>query len=394
MTSRSLLSYYREHEFNPVPIAVENADVWQSHLAKRCNLYERHLGIPLRLMRDRAVLEFGCNSGENALVLANFGADLTLVEPNEQVMPRLKALFKQFGFEKRIEGLVQEGIDTFQASRLYDVVIAEGFINHLANRDRGVKKIISLVAPGGLAVMSFDCRYGHFLEMTRKFIFGQACRLAEIEDVHSIDSLELAKQLYVEDFRRLNASRPFEVWWKDVLVNPFVAWKYLWSYQELIPIVEEAGGEILSSSPKWSSIDSFTWHKNVLDTASRHRRLLDEWYGVFSFFLTGLWSSHGDIEPASTEVVNSVSSVVREISDYTTAPSPSKNSVLYPSLLDEYFEKSNDSRLRRFNSEIKGLYEAARSCRLEDLISAYWESKCVRNLWGAPYHYVSFRKLT
>ena len=78
----SLLEYYRKNVFNPVPISVEDHKIWNAHVAKRRNLYERHLGIPLPLLRDRSVIEFGCNSGENSLVLAMHGANLTLVEPN------------------------------------------------------------------------------------------------------------------------------------------------------------------------------------------------------------------------------------------------------------------------------------------------------------------------
>src|SRR5260370_18990505 len=92
----SLLSYYQDHNFNPVLIALETAEQWALLFAKRVNLYQRHLSIPLSLLRNRSVIEFGSNSGENALVLAAHGAKLTLVEPNFEVLPRLKTLFSQF----------------------------------------------------------------------------------------------------------------------------------------------------------------------------------------------------------------------------------------------------------------------------------------------------------
>ena len=85
--------------------------------------------------------------------------------------------------------------------------------------------------------------------------------------------------------------------------------------------------------------------------------------------------------------------VVAQISEYTTATGRCIDSVLYPSALDDYFEKSKDSRLRRFNSEMKKLYQAVSSCPLEDLIEVYQGTKYVRNLWGAPYHYLCFSKL-
>ena len=82
--ANTLTGYYQEHQFNPVLIRVEDSAVWRAHLAKRRNLYGRHLGIPLALLRSRPVLEFGPNSGENALVPALWGASLTLVELNDR----------------------------------------------------------------------------------------------------------------------------------------------------------------------------------------------------------------------------------------------------------------------------------------------------------------------
>ena len=340
------------------------------------------------------MLEFGCNTGENALVLASVGANLTLVEPNEQMLPQLKALFKKFGLEERIVVLLQEDIDSFESKTQYDLVLAEGFLFTLPNRDEMVQKIGSLLAAGGLAVISFNDRYGSLLEMTRRMVLWRACQLAAVDDVNSQASLELARRLYGQDFKQLSASRPFQVWWKDTLVNPFFASAYLWSYPELLSLVEKAGCEFYSSSPKWCSMEHFAWYKNVLDVKSRHQRLLDDWAKVFPFFLTGLFPSNGGVEPATSEVVDSVSKVVAQISEYTTASNSSIDSVLYPSLLDEYFNRSKDSKLRRFNSEMRRLYEAVSSCQLEDLLSAYHRTKYVRNLWGAPYHYICFNKLT
>ena len=97
--------------------------------------------MPLALLSGRSVLEFGCNSGENALVLASVGADLTLVEPNEQVQLRLKDLFKTFGLEDRVVEVSTDDIESFESTSLYDVVLAEGFLCQVPNRDVMLEKI-------------------------------------------------------------------------------------------------------------------------------------------------------------------------------------------------------------------------------------------------------------
>jgi len=168
----TLLEYYQEHELNPVPIDVEDHLGWKDHVIKRRNLYEKHLMLPTACFRDRSVIEFGCNSGENALYLAALGARLTLVEPNGQVLPRLRDLFERFGLDSRIEALVNTDIAGFEANQQYDVMLAEGFLSALAERDQAALKLCSLVKPGGLGVISFDDRYGSLMELLRQMIFG------------------------------------------------------------------------------------------------------------------------------------------------------------------------------------------------------------------------------
>src|SRR5438874_1781855 len=115
MSFDSLLAYYQQSKFNPVPVSLDTPQAWLSHCAKRRSLYERHLSIPLALIRDKTVLEFGCNTGENSLVLASLGAKLTLVEPNEQALEALRWNFKRFGLESQIAQVVPASINEFQS---------------------------------------------------------------------------------------------------------------------------------------------------------------------------------------------------------------------------------------------------------------------------------------
>ncbi len=393
MKVSSLKSYYQDNQFNPVPIPLKNQSQRHSHFAKRQNLYERHLNLPLALLQDRSILEFGCNSGENALVLAEIGANLTLVEPNEQVIPQLRSLFQDFGLEERISALVHSDIEAFTSDRLYDVILAEGFLFTLPDRDEMVQKISQLLNPRGFTVISFNDRYGLLLEMTRRAILWRCYQLANINDEHSDEALTIAKQLYEEDFSRLNASRPFAAWWKDVLVNPFLTSSYFWSYSDLIDLGKSCNLEFYSSSPKWDEIDSFKWYKNVLSSESRCTILLDRWRQFFPFFLTGLPPATGGIElPASWEVVESVSQFVDRLSEFTTALDRPISNVVYPETLEEYLSQHPDERLSQFNREMKTLYDVAKSSGFDDLISAYQSAQQLRNLWGSPYQYICFSK--
>src|SRR5262249_23854216 len=153
-------AFYRETKFNPVLIPVEEAAVWESHLAKRRNLLERHLGLPLAFLRGRTALSFGCNSGENELILAAAGADVTLEETDEEAHPRLRGLFQKFGLAERVTALLHTDVEGFAAGEGYDLVFAEGFLHTVPRRDEMVLKIARLLAHGGFGVISFIDRYG------------------------------------------------------------------------------------------------------------------------------------------------------------------------------------------------------------------------------------------
>lgn len=393
MTYSSRLHYYQERRINPVPIELADAASWDRHVAKRRNLYQQHLGIPLSLLRDRSVLEFGCNSGENALVLASFGANLTLVEPHKLVLSQLMDRFEKFGLVDRIVRLIQEEIADFHTHDRYDIVIAEGFLHTLPNRDQMLQKICGLIAPGGLGVVSWEDLHGNFIEFTRKLIFWRALRLEGIEDGHSPASLDLASRLYLHDFQQLNASRPFQAWWQDVLLNPSVRWHNLWTYQQLIPILETSGCEFYSSSPRWVSADSYTWYKNVANVATRHRRILAQWFEVFPFFLTGTCPASMRTEPVSDGVVEAVSTLLLSISEYVADRSRTVSAITYPPQLGEYLESFGDAQLIRYNGEIKDVYRAVQSNSVGEVVGAYHRAGSLRRLWGAPYHYICFSKL-
>ena len=392
MSGDTLAAYYEQNEFNPVPIPLDTPEAWNAHLAKRVNLYERHLGIPPSLFLGRSAIEFGCNSGENALVLAHYGADITLVEPNEQVLPRLRELFKRYGLDDRISELLNAGITEYETQDVFDLAVCEGFLYTMDNRDEMLAKLCRLIAPSGYGVVSFNDRYGMCVEYLKRLVFWRACQAAGVTDVHGGESVEVARRLFGEDFAALNASRPFEAWWKDVLVNPFIADNFFWSYQDVIPIIEAEGCEFISTSPRWSSVDSFSWYKNILPTETLHRNLLDDWSKQFAFFLTGIPIANPGGAAVDADVLEDVLCLMRQISAYTAKIQNSVEKVTYPGILDAYLERIQDESAQNLRGELRAVFQTLAQGDVDEIYTVYLETKTLRNLWGAPYHYISFKK--
>lgn len=389
----SLLKYYQLEQFNPVPINLDSPQAWLNHVRKRRNLYERHLGVPLYLLKDRPVLEFGCNSGENPLVMAAFGARVTLVEPNHQVHPGLRENFRRFGLESQLTDLVPQMMDRFNSMERYDLVIAEGFLNTLDHREEMIAHMVGFLTPQGRVVISWDDRYGSFLELMRQWLLRRTCRLAGVTDIHSAESLRLAQALFADDFGRLNASRPFAAWWKDSLVNPFVAAHYLWSFPEVLPLVENAGAEITGQSPLWYDGDRFSWYKDVAEGPTRHQKMLECWSRSLPFFLTGRNPSVARWPMADSRVFKAITDFTQVMCEQMDRPKGDTKPLIYPQVVEDYLLLTGDPFVVQFSLDLKNIFGPTEIQQSADLIKLYHQTRLVRNLWGCPCPYLSFRKM-
>ena len=389
MLYQTLLDFYKKEKIDPVPIDLSHQSAWAAHLAKRRNLYELHLGLPLEFLRGRKVLEFGCNTGENALVLASFGARLFLVEPHQAQHAALKKLFKNFNLTGQIEELSSDTVEAYEPRQSFDLVVCENFINCLDDRDQVLAKLCRLVSPGGFGVVSFDDRYGFLIETLRRLVFAWACRRRKITDPHAQESYDLAAHLFLDDFKRLQTSRPFSAWWQDVLLNPFINYSRLWSYSEMLPLIEQSGGEYYSGSPRWVTVDHLKWYKNLSRPTARHQAILDQWRESFAWIITGLPIFPGQVRPTTEEVITGVAGLMQAIEEYMTGRGPLP---AYPKEIESYLGQSQDDRLRLVSDELKYLLQAMGRQDLEEVTTYYHNTRLLRHLWGVPCQYLCFRK--
>jgi SAM-dependent methyltransferase len=390
----ALLDYYQKHGFNPVHIPVEDRQVWEDHLQKRVNLYQRHLGLPLSCVRGRRVIEFGCNSGENALVLALLGARLTLVEPNDQVVPRLTSLFDDFGLSNQLDDVVVADIETYTGGGCrhqgeYDVVLAEGFLFTLSARDHLLCELGSLVAPGGLLVTSFLDRVGSLVEMVKRLVMYRCYEVAGVEDDLGEQAEEIARRLFGEDFERIPKSRSFRAWWKDTLVNPTVNTATLWSYPEIVEAIAGTDLEFHSSSPQWAQVDAFRWYKSCERSADRHSELRRQYARQFAYLLTGR-RDVSRLEGSGEAAVQAAADFSDFISQYCVQRKGDAAAASWPAPVSSFLKSHGDEQLAVFDRQVGELVESLHADSLEKILACYQNAASVRACWGAPYHYMSF----
>ena len=256
-----------------------------------------------------------------------------------------------------------------------------------------LKKIIRLVRPGGFGIVSFNDRLGGLLEMLKRALLFRAYALASIDDVQSDPALEIARRFFEEDFLKLNASRTFETWWRDTLVTPVYLDSHLWSYPEMLAILQQHGAEVHATSPVWSSWEHYRWYKDVPSPADRNAGFLEDWQRNLFFFLTGLRPS-SQARPASPGVLEEAAQLVRTLSLLGTAPSTVSPRVLQAEALLAFLETDPHEQAQGFARELARLFQVLGSDSASELLAAYKGSSLLRNLWGTAYHYLCFRKPT
>lgn len=386
----SMVEFYLTHAFNPVFIPVEEAAIWEGHVRKRRNLYERHLGIPLSLLEGRSVLEFGCNSGENGLVLAASGAKLTFVEPNHQVLPRLHELFGRMNLEDQIQAIYQTDLQAFETIETYDIVIAEGFISTLPDRDQVLAKILGLIKPMGFGIISYNDLCGGLLEMLKRAILHRIYSLQKINDLQSEQALRIAEELFLDDFNQLNASRSFETWWRDTMVAPVYTDRQLWSFPDILTVLQAGGAVVHNTSPRWSSLEDFTWYKNAPNHARLNEQFREEWKRHLAYFMTGFRLNSGVVPDL---LITDIAGLVRTLSRLGDGDTDPGCLVSQGQSLLSYLRSIQDPRCKRISEELSLLFELLAGTSSRGLLDGYHHSIEVRNAWGTAYHYLCFQKV-
>ena len=100
----------------------------------------------------KSVLEIGCAGGKNLCFLAKYyGFQPYGIDYSDKIKTTYE-LFKYNGLPE--PALYKEDVFSWKPDRQFDVVCSFGFIEHFENINEIIKKHISLVAPGGILIVT------------------------------------------------------------------------------------------------------------------------------------------------------------------------------------------------------------------------------------------------
>jgi len=386
----SQAAYYKNEQFNPTAFCIETDHAFSDHFQKRMNLYERRLKIPRGFWKGASVLEVGCSSGENSLILASLGARFTFVDPMAASLDRLQKLFQEKGLSPSIQESIVGEIERVPLKSKYDAVIAEGFLYTLAERKKVINALSESLNPYGLLFISTLEPIGCFAEFFKKIVLFSLCRAMDAQSIE--DKLKVAADLFAEDYEHIPHSRPFASWVKDNFLNPTFDHVSLWSIRNILADISAVPVRVFSSWPRHDHANELTWYKSVLSASQEKKLMLEAYTKRLPSFLHGRTLEDGFPLPSlkqAKKFEGAVLKTMRAMHQYMVSDTVSLAGVKRP--LKEVCRISRQlpdkAVLIPIMNECARLLEGA-------TVKGYKSAKHLRACWGVCYPYYVLQTTT
>lgn len=209
------ISYYGEHHISPVSQDISD---FERHIARRKRLYEL-VGIHPAAFKGADMLEVGAGSGFNTLLFLNLGAHVDIVEANPAGREKMLELFSEYGISKAQYTLYPTTIESYESSKRYDFVIAEGFLPWIekAQREAIIARLWQYAKKDAGIVVTTQCEFSFFLEDLRRILGLVLVRgISGFKEKVAMLSSAFSAHLDTLGF----ASRPITDWVIDNILNP------------------------------------------------------------------------------------------------------------------------------------------------------------------------------
>jgi SAM-dependent methyltransferase len=271
-----LLDYYLQHGLNPVHYEMRNPT---AHFQRRASLY-RSLGLHPVAVRNSRVLEVAVGTGQNSLYLASLRPrHFTLVEPNPVAIRDIKALYSRPEYAGWRPELIECKLEDFNPLEPYDIVVCENWLGRVDAERALIRKLGTLVAPGGLLAITTVSPTGFLPNVLRRLL---AIRLGCWE--HSFeDSTRILVEAFGPHLATMTAmTRSATDWVHDTVMNPH----YLTICLSIPMVLEDLGAAFtfVGSSP--SFVVDWRWFKALYgDARDFNGHFIEEYYANCHNFL-------------------------------------------------------------------------------------------------------------
>lgn len=260
-----MVEFYEKHNISPVH---QNISDIRAHYIRREKLY-RTLGMPPNIFSNKTIMEVGPGGGYNSVAFFYWGANVDFVEPNSKAQEELRHLLDNFKIDNSRWRLYKSKIEDCEISCNYDVVIAEGFLTEINNKDVVISKLSSSVKRGGVVVVTCLDEISIFFEQVKRLL---AWKLVKEVDIFN-EKVKMLCEAFDTHLKALKFStRPIEDWVVDEFLNPSI---YTSSFS-IVDCIRKFGDdfELLGSSPK--IFTDYSWYKDI--SYNFKESIIDQFY--------------------------------------------------------------------------------------------------------------------
>lgn len=382
-----LFEFYKKHQFIPTTFDILSDENFRRHQLNRENLYVNKLMIPSIVWRNAKVLEVGCGSGENSLIHAKNGARLTFIEPLEYSINHLKALFRHYGVEGAIENIYIDTVENITLDKQYDIIVAEGFISTLQSRRQVLRKLYQSLANDGLLIFSTMDITGGFCEFAKAAIAQFYCRKKNIEDLDR--QAETIKLFFKKDYTQIPHLRTFELWAKDILLNPVMTSNLFYDFDEIVKDLTSLKPKFYSSWPSYKHSNDLRWYKDAWDKTKDK----DLEYAIQGYYLRRPSFMFGEIKEESEAM-----SFLLKNQDNFKPVTPHLKNIIYA--IEKELHKGEtgislsiiQEAMEACHGKVRRLLKEMLDNLLDLSPEVYRKSTTIRQHWGVPCHWIVFRK--
>jgi hypothetical protein len=386
-----MYKYYEQQGLLSTFKDLQNLSDLNAYQETRGRLFLEKLLVPPAVFRGAEVLEYGPDTGEDALVFARWGAQLTLVEPNRNAVSTLSKYFEAFQLENHIQNIHVASLEDCDIRDRYDFIDAEGFVYTIKPSDIWLSRFQSQLRPGGFFLISFNEATGFLIEACTRALYRVAL------EISGKSNFETASALFRAKWESIAHTRPFETWVLDVLQNPFGRMEFTLDAAALVTAAADYGFELYSSWPVYRDPLQVYWHKHHYSPEEVRQQTRDHVLNSqLSFFMgtrayimdddrallenlktqfeeLGTVLNHSEDAPDAKRIAESLKGLHRVAQRLSVSPATSKDDAL---ALLELLQQAFGCAERR---DFEGMF-------------AFTNDEPFVKRWGQPFHLAVFRR--
>ena len=385
--------YYIEQNFNPTYARLDSVEKLKQFMVRRCDMLQNKLNLPMRMFAGLDILEFGCAGGENALTAAMLGANVYLVEPVEAFHATIRDYFERYGQADRLELVSGSTLSDFISEKLFDMVLAEGFVYTTGPAVRWTGQLAGFCSDAGFVMMSICQTAGFLIEMLQ----SRVCRIAGA--THNADKIDTAEVILGDKWRSIYHSRTFESWANDVLYNPYVDYASLNHSGDIVELMHRQGFDLYSAWPGLRRQFDVTWIKRL---TSRDDRLCEHKLAAMQLLPSLIIGEPTAIrQPADSEMLEqllvAIGAELQAMSDLDDQPGSehlarlAENHQRCTAILAEVVADYEDTPLSHLMTEIADCLSSLGEPPAH-LARLFKPDRLLGRAWGSPNQYLIFAR--